>query len=283
MLLEAAVGDAYGAGFEYADRAIIQAHNDLSGYIRHPRHDIAPGCYTDDTQMSLAIAEAIIARDPWTPLNLATRFVAAFKRDERTGYSGHFYEFLKRVDNGERFLAEIVPISDKSGAAMRAAPIGVFPMVAEVIEKASIQATLTHNTPDGIAAAVASALTSHYCLYRIGPKRELGLFLEQHAPGHPWSEPWQGKVKAQGWMSVRAAVTALIASSRMSELLRSCIAFSGDVDTVATIALAAGACCQEITQDLPANLIDGLENGRYGRGYLQDLDRQLLSLFPRLP
>jgi ADP-ribosyl-[dinitrogen reductase] hydrolase len=275
MLLEAAVGDAYGAGFEYADRSVIQAYNDLSGYIKHPRHHIVPGCYTDDTQMSLAIAEAIIAREPWTPLNLASRFVAVFKRDEREGYSGHFYEFLKRVDSGEQFLAEIVPISDKSGAAMRAAPIGVFPDLAEVIEKASLQAALTHNTPDGIAAAVAAALMSHYCLYRLGPKRDLGLFLERHVPGHSWSEPWRGKVKAQGWMSVRAAVTALLVNDRMTSLLRHCIAFSGDVDTVATIALAAGSCCAEIAQDLPANLIAALENGRYGREYIQDLDQQL--------
>ena len=80
MLLELAVGDAYGAGFEYADRAIIQGHNDLSRYIKHQRHDIVPGCYTDDTQMSLAIAEAIVSGEPWTPLNLVNRFVAAFKR-----------------------------------------------------------------------------------------------------------------------------------------------------------------------------------------------------------
>jgi ADP-ribosylglycohydrolase len=163
---------------------------------------------------------------------------------------------------------------------MRAAPIGVFPTVEEVMEKASVQAALTHNTPDGIAAAVAAALMSHYCLYRLGSKHELGVFLEQHVPGHPWSEPWQGKVKAQGWMSVRAAVTALLANDRMTTLLQSCIAFSGDVDTVATIALAAGSCCREVTQDLPAHLISTLENGPYGREYIQNLDRNLLALYP---
>lgn len=63
MLVELAIGDAYGAGFEYAPAAILK-HNDLSRYIQHPKHNIRPGQYTDDTQMSLAIAEAIVSADP---------------------------------------------------------------------------------------------------------------------------------------------------------------------------------------------------------------------------
>ena len=133
MLLQLAIGDAYGAGFEYVDIDVVNARNDLSAYVRHPRHAIRPGRYTDDTQMSIAIAEAIISGEPWTPLMLAARFVTAFKRDPRQGYAGRFYDFLRRVRDGTQFLAEIQPTSDKSGAAMRAAPIGVYPTVDEVI------------------------------------------------------------------------------------------------------------------------------------------------------
>ena len=61
MLLELAIGDAYGAGFEDVDAEMIRQQNDLSGYVKHPRHHIQPGSYTDDTQMSLAIAEAIVS------------------------------------------------------------------------------------------------------------------------------------------------------------------------------------------------------------------------------
>jgi ADP-ribosyl-[dinitrogen reductase] hydrolase len=53
---------------------------------------------------------------------------------------------------------------------------------------------------------------------------------------------------------------------------------SGDVDTVAAIALAAGSCSPEITQDLPTHLFDTLENGQYGRDYIRRLDKQLLNL-----
>ena len=277
MLVELAVGDAYGAGFEYVDANFIEAHNDLSRYVKHPRHDIVPGRYTDDTQMSIAVAEAVVSGEDWTPLMLAGRFVEVFKRDPREGYASSFFDFLSSVQDGAQFLREIVPHSDKSGAAMRAGPIGVFPDAADVIARATIQARITHDTPDGIRAAVAASLMTHYFLYRIGPKNDLGAYLEKHVAGH-WTEPWQGKVKAKGWMSVHAAVSALQSSQSMSSLLKMCIAFSGDVDTVATIALAAGAHCQEIAQDIQENLVLTLENREYGRDYLAALDQQLLSL-----
>lgn len=277
MLLELAVGDAYGAGFEYADPEFVESYNDLSRHIQHPRHQIRPGCYTDDTQMSLAIAEALVAREPWTPELLSHYFVTAFKRDQREGYASKTYQYLLQVRDGRDFLEGINWTSDKSGAAMRAAPIGVLPTIENVIEAATIQAAITHNTPDGINAAKAAALMSHYFIYRLGQKKELGHFLEAHIPGD-WSKPWEGKVKSKGWMSVQAAITAVMRNDSLSELLKDCIAFTGDVDTVATIALAAASCSEEIVQDLPEQLIAGLEDGPYGKDYIIELDKQLMSL-----
>jgi ADP-ribosylglycohydrolase len=277
MLLELAVGDAYGAGFEYAPLETVRKHNTAAYYVRHPRHAIAPGCYTDDTQMSLAVAEALVSGERWTTENLARRFVAGFHRDPRVGYAGGFYAFLQEVRTGEEFLARIRPDSDKSGAAMRAAPLGVLPGAGQVLDRCRVQAALTHNTPDGIHAAQAAALMSHYFLYDLGPAARLGEFLEGQVPG-PWSAPWVGKVGPKGWMSVRAAITAVARNRRLSSLLVDCVAFTGDVDTVATIALAAASCSPEYDKDLPPALVAGLENGPYGRDYLLDLDRQLLAL-----
>jgi ADP-ribosylglycohydrolase len=281
MLLELAVGDAYGAGFEYAAPEAVRAHNKAAYYVQHPRHrGTRPGMYTDDTQMSLAIAEAIVSGERWTPENLAERFVRAFHRDPREGYAGGFYAFLQSARDGKDFLERIRPDSDKSGAAMRAAPLGVLPTAGTVLERCRVQAALTHNTPDGVCAARAAALMSHYFLYRLGPKAQPGAFLEASVPG-AWSAPWVGKVGAKGWMSVRAAVTAVTRNGTLSDLLRDCIAFTGDVDTVATIALAAASCSDEYEQDLPPALVETLENGEYGRDYLVDLDRRLLALAGR--
>jgi ADP-ribosyl-[dinitrogen reductase] hydrolase len=81
-------------------------------------------------------------------------------------------------------------------------------------------------------------------------------------------------------MSVRAAVTALTAADGLSDLLKRCVDFTGDVDTVAAIALGAGAHCDELARDLPIGLYDGLERGAYGASYLRDLDARLLALVP---
>jgi ADP-ribosylglycohydrolase len=245
--------------------------------VKHPRHTTKPGHYTDDTQMSIAIAEAIVERVPWNSSELADRFVQVFQRDRRTGYAGGFYTLLRKARGGQDLLAMLRPTSDKSGAAMRAAPVGVFSTVEEVIQRSEVQAKITHDTPDGINAAVAAALLAHYFIYRVGPKESVGDFLAAHVRG-PWNRLWTGEVRSLGWMSVQAAITSIRRNSCMSDVLRSCVQFCGDVDTVAAIAMAAAAHSEEIAQDLPTKLVRALENGPYGREYLVRLDKQLMAM-----
>lgn len=71
MLLELAIADAYGAGFESADEMIV--NNDLSRYVEHLRFRLMPSSYSNDTQMSIAIAEV--------PKVLDDRLFRAFKRN----------------------------------------------------------------------------------------------------------------------------------------------------------------------------------------------------------
>src|SRR3989344_2245056 len=278
MLVELAIGDAYGAGFEYNTFEVIRKSNDLSRYIQHPKHKgTKPGMYTDDTQMSIAVTEAIISGEPWTNINLANRFVDCFKRDQREGYAGRFYQFLQQVKDGQDFLTKIKPQSDKSGAAMRSPPIGVYGTIEEVVKRATTQARITHDTADGVNAAITAALMTHYFIYDLGSASYLGDFVEILV-GEKWTKPWKGPVGSKGEMSVRAALTAVSRNTKMSELLKSCVAFSGDVDTVATIALAAASCSKEYEQDLPINLYENLENGAFGRDYLLKLNQQLMNL-----
>jgi len=276
MLIESAIGDAYGAGFEFAPPGFVAACNTVDRYIVAPGRRLEVGHYTDDTQLSLAIAEAILSGEAWTPQNLANRFVSTFKRDPRPGYAAGFYGLLKEVKAGHELLKRLRPDSVRSGAAMRAAPIGVLPVVREVVEKSTVQAKITHNTPDGVRSAVAVSLSVHYMFYRLGPKHELFKFLGPYVPAH-WFELWSGKVGTEGKSCVRAALTALMMCDSMRDLLRTAVAFTGDTDTVACIALAIGSCCAEMEQDLPEVLYDQLENGDYGHDYVKRLDAQLLA------
>jgi len=283
MLLELCVGDAAGAGFEYCPPEFVSKNNNLC-YVKHPRHtEIAEGSYTDDGQMSIGVAELMLSDVDWTPLNIANKFVEVFKRDERTGYSRLFYQLLKEVQTGEELLSKIKPVSEKSGASMRAPVIGFEPNWADVTEKTRIQAQVTHNTYNGIKAAQATALMAHYFIYKKGKKEDLPRFLSNHVPAGEspckWEEAYEGPVGALGWMSVRAAITAIMKNDSLSSILKASIAYTGDVDTVAAIALGCASHCDEIKQDLPQSLIDGLENKAYGRDYIIDLDKRLCEKY----
>ena len=81
----------------------------------------------------------------------------------------------------------------------------------------------------------------------------------------------------RGMDCVRAAITATAQSASLKQLLHRCVAFGGDVDTVATIALAAGSWSPHHTPDLPESLIEGLERSEFGYDYLRALDGQLIE------
>ncbi|PPK66842.1 ADP-ribosylglycohydrolase family protein [Actinokineospora auranticolor] len=275
MLVHLAIGDAYGAGFEYAPAAFVTEHNTLERYVQHGKHaGITPGRYTDDTQMTLAVAELLVDGGPWTPEALADRFFEVFDRDPREGYASGFHGLLSDVDSGAELLRRLRPHSDKSGAAMRVSPVGLLPTVPDVLRYADIQARVTHDSPGGVASSQAAALAVFYCDRAPGPLADLPAWIASHVEG-PWETPWRGTVGSAGMDSARAAITALAAHRTMSALLRACVAYTGDVDTVATIALAAASRSPEITDDLPAHLVDTLEDGPYGRAYLSTVDEKL--------
>jgi ADP-ribosylglycohydrolase len=279
MLCHIALGDAYGAGFEFAPAQEVRAYNDLSGYRQHPKHlGIAPGCYTDDTQMSLAVAEALLESPAPTQLDWAGHFVDVFRRDPRDGYAGRFYDFLQTVQSGQDLLERIRPHSDKSGAAMRALPIGYLPAPDAVLAVAAEQARVTHNTPEGVLSAQAVALTGHYFLYQLGPRQELASYVAERLGGC-WSD-WQGRVGLAGMDTARAVISALLRHDSMARLLRACVDYTGDVDTVAALALGAAWCSPEYRRDLPQVLWDKLEDGPYGKEYLMQVQVRLAARFP---
>jgi ADP-ribosyl-[dinitrogen reductase] hydrolase len=273
MLLEIVAGDTYGMAFEYASPSFVCTHNSVEKYVQRGRRK--SNRYGDDAQMSIATAEIIVNDLHWTKETCADRYVDVFKRDPRTGYASGFYGLLTSVQNGTELLEKISPISDKSGAAMRASLIGLYPEISKVISYAGKQATVTHNTPDGISAAIASALMFHYFAYGVGEKADLPGFLQTYVDGQFWSQPYIGAVGAKGWMSVRAAITAIVSNRTMKDILQASIAYTGDVDTVAAIAMGAASMSPDIEQNLPTFLFDDMERGPYGYDFIVELDARL--------
>ena len=277
-----AVGDAYGGAFEYVKRdAKTPWKNDLF-YHQHPTHlALLPGHYTDGVQMAIALAEMML--DPkvsLSHLDWANYLVDTYLQDPRVGYARGFSTFLKNIGNGANFLANIYPHSDKSGAAERAVVCGLIPDEQAVIDRAMWQASLTHATQDGMAAAACSALLVWGCRNGLN-QDELPQLLTQHFPNYPWGTPWTGFVDGKGLSAVRAALTVVQSSDMMADILQNAIELTGDVDGVAGIAMAAAGQHPDITNNLPASLIRGLENDAYGREYLEKLDILLEKNYPR--
>lgn len=278
MLVELAIGDAYGAGFEYAPREKIDSKKDKWKYVEHGKYKLGLGNYTDDTQMSLAIAELLIEENEWTPLNIANKFVEVFKRDPREGYASKFYDFLTDVKSGTEFLEKIRPSSVRSGAAMRASPLGYLESTEKVKQYAEIQSKLTHDTPGGILSGQASALMAHYFIYSLGPKEDLLKFVNKNLRTD-WVNWGGSEVDGSGVSCVRAAITSIQKNKTLGEILLNAIDMGGDVDTVAAIAIGAASNSKNIPNDFVPKLYSGLENGKYGRDYLEVLDNKLKDKF----
>ena len=275
MLVEMAIGDAYGAAFEFMSAELIARDNDLSGYRRNPETHLGDGQYTDDTQMAVAIAEHLLSGEAWEAETLAGRFLRTFKRDERRGYSKRLFAVLQSADTADDFLAQIVPSSDRSGAAMRVSPIGLLPDLDRVLHLARLQASVTHDTAAGLMSASAIAAMVHYLAHAKGPRRELGVFLESHVPGHAWSQTWSGPTSMAGIDCAHAAVSLVASATTLSGVLKDAIGLGGDTDTVAAMAMFSASLCPDIASDLPPVFYDTLENGSYGLDFLRRLDADL--------
>lgn len=309
MFVEMAIGDAYGVRFEGCDADYTARQNNLTYrpdpkiLLEHPEDTmmtlVYPGRYTDDTQMSLAIAEAMLDdNEPWTKESLAERFVQVFRRDERRGYTTYFLNVLMNSTNGKEMLSRINGKSTKSGAFMRAAPLGLYERFDMLLDRAQMQAMVTHDSEAGKGSAIGAAMMVHYFYHDLGPKHELSGWMRDRYFGdtimtpHPvdldgekvmcWSPRDKRRVRVHGWDCLHAAIYAVEESETLSDVLKVCATYGGDVDTVSAVAMAAASWSREIEQTIPRVLCEELENGKYGRGYLEDLDRRLVSKFPPL-
>ena len=276
MIIEGAIGDAYGAGFEFADQAKIKAKNNVSQYETHPLFEELNGKYTDDTQMSIGIAELLLEEKDWNPLLIANKFVEVFKRDPRRGYAKRFYQFLLNIKNGKELLDKIIAKSDRNGAAMRAYPIGILRDENEIIEKCDMQSSITHQTEKALVSAQAVALINHYFIYQKGAKSNLIEYLKDFQK-YKWKGNWKGPVRADAIETVEAVLSIIIKEYSLTAMLKKSVDYGGDVDTVASIVLAVGKMSTEIEDDLPTWLHKNLENDEYGYGFLKELDKKLLS------
>jgi len=133
------------------------------------------GClrWTDDTQMSLDLAESLLDEGGVNPEALAKRFAASYRWSR--GYGAGAAKVLKRIRRGEAWetaaKAAYVEGSFGNGAAMRAPIVALyFPYDRKtLLDAAKSSAVVTHAHPLGIEGAILVAIAAQVLLRRRSP------------------------------------------------------------------------------------------------------------------
>ena len=184
--------------------------------------------FTDDSVLTVAVADAILKGEPY---GAAIRRFGL--RHPHAGYGGSF----------KRWLASDDPQPYNSwgnGSAMRVSAVGfAYSSEEEVLLQAKLSAACTHNHPEGIKGAQATALAIF--LARTGQTKEtirgriagqfdynLDRTLAQIRPDYRFDVSCQG--------SVPEAILAFLESGSYEEAVRNAISLGGDSDTLACIA-----------------------------------------------
>jgi ADP-ribosyl-[dinitrogen reductase] hydrolase len=278
MILEAAIGDAYGAGFEFQELDYIIKNNDLTQYHKHGMYTEIYKRYTDDTQMAIAIAELLLEDDNWNEVKVADKFVEVFHRDKRRGYSDRVYNALDASKNGNDFLKIIDNRSSGNGSAMRAYSIGLLKDIPQILDFCEIQAKTSHNTAEGISCAKRIALAVHFYKYQLGDKSSLIDFINdtlKEKEIYKVTSP----IDMHGYFTTQAVIKIVSEANSMKNCLKEGIDFGGDTDTVAALCMAILSHKKDCEKTLPKFLYDELENGTYGKDFLISLDHKLTLKF----
>ena len=161
-----AIGDAIGHPTEFVSsvRAIREKWGELGVTDMMPSGRHPAGTFTDDTQMTICVARALIraghaSLDTLMKL-LGEEFVAwSRSRDNNRAPGGTCMQGCRAISKGALWRDAGVEKSKGCGAAMRAAPIGLYFShdIDQLVRIAAAQSSLTHRHPTGIASSVAAA------------------------------------------------------------------------------------------------------------------------------
>jgi poly(ADP-ribose) glycohydrolase ARH3 len=257
-MVGAAVGDAHGAPFEGRDRPVPSG--EFEALVDRP-HMLS---YTDDTAMTIAMAESLIRCGSLDQDDLAVTFAAHWARDPHRRYGSGTAALLARIHAGGTWAYEAAAQfggngSFGNGAAMRVSPVAVHARgdVAVAASIAARSAVTTHTHELGVAGSMAQAAAISVALTAPASTRpradevakkviaatgndvfaaELRRIadLVDARDSERATRALRSDVSALG--SVPAALYCWLASTSFTEAIRTAIVLGGDTDTVAAMA-----------------------------------------------
>jgi poly(ADP-ribose) glycohydrolase ARH3 len=297
-LLGHAVGDATGAPVEGMPATAIWY--DLGGarqIVEHPPVDEL--AYTDDTQMTIAVAEALLAAGQADEATLCDAFVANYEPGR--GYGQGARRIIEAMADGgdwRKLAATIFPGGSLgNGAAMRAAPVGLLfhDDLGRVAEQAALSARPTHLHPIGVEGAQLVALAVALAVGdgrfdrrsffdNLIARARTDEFRFQLDRAATWTPADPVGMFGSSLPADRSVVTAIACFAATPHdylaVVSSAIALGDDTDTVAAI---AGGVCGALngTDAVPRHLLDRLEDGPKGRTYIASLAERLFERYQR--
>lgn len=294
------LGDGFGSGFEgmRPDRAVFHLSNLSKKFTRN---------YTDDTDMTLALAESMVQCGRVDPEDIAKQF--SLSCDLTRGYAIGTIKAVLALRAGMKWyeVARIVFENGSfgNGAAMRVSPVGLFyhQDLNSLQEAAMKQAIITHTHPLGQWGAVMQACSIGLAIRQNskGPfeKEQMVINLREVLWGGPieymkalnriGEMVGQGK-KLEAQEVVRSlgnGVEALLSvpsacyiaftySPDFCDAIRAAISLGGDTDTIAgMVGAIVGAHVGE--RGLPVAWIEQLEDGPRGRSFARNLADRLFE------
>lgn len=235
-LLGGALGDSMGACFENQPTSKFQVPSTLN--------------VTDDTQLTIATCEAIIASGRVDAESIAARMTAWFRDQRITGIGASTLKSLTELDAGGHW-AMVGATGEQSagnGAAMRIAPLAFFLDPASSADRTTIcdVCRITHRNDEAYLGALAILVSIKHGKL----DRSLIIRLVDSLPDSRirdrFVEIWNDNVSAKqlatryrptGYVVDSVPMSILVASESesMIESLESIIQFGGDTDTVASM------------------------------------------------
>src|SRR5215472_3712180 len=184
-------------------------------------------CFTDDTVLTVALAESILTGNDYASL-----MRAYYRRYPNAGYGGLFHRWAQAPQSQ--------PYNSwGNGAAMRISSVGfAFNTLDEVLVRAAEYTAVTHNHIEGIKGAQATAAAIF--LARTGTTKadikqytgatfryDLSRSVDEIRPTYRFNESCQE--------TVPEAIVCFLESNDFEDAIRNAISLGGDSDTLACI------------------------------------------------
>jgi ADP-ribosylglycohydrolase len=167
VLIGGAIGDALGVPFEtYLVNHPELINWDGKTYLGSKHHGLKPAQYSDDTQMSIMVAESLLNNDGFNPDDLSQRYINWIEDGIARGYGRTTFLAVQNLKSGKHWSESGIAGSYGNGTAMRAAPFGVYFRndLKSLVEIIKIDSNITHASEEAEAGAIAIALTTAYAV-----------------------------------------------------------------------------------------------------------------------